>query len=117
MRGIKLLASFLILLLVAMSLGEGGNIQLTTLPTITVADGRSTVTISAYVRRPSGQFVPDGTQVRFDTNLGTFRDVPIVQTVNGVARIILQTGTVTGTAKITATALGVGAVTTIDIEF
>jgi hypothetical protein len=117
MRGIKPFTSLLIFLLAAFGFGESGNIRLTTLPTITVADGRSTVTVSAYVRRPSGQFVPDGTQVRFDTNLGSFKDVPIVQTVNGVARIVLQTGTVTGTAKITATALGVGAVTTIDVEF
>jgi hypothetical protein len=117
MRGKRLFASLLTLLLVAFCLGESGNIQLTTLPSITVADGRSTVTISAYVRRPSGQAVPDGTQVRFETTLGTIRDIPIVQTVNGVARVILQTGTITGTAKITASAFSVGAVTTLDIEF
>ncbi|HWA83443.1 MAG TPA: Ig-like domain-containing protein, partial [Fimbriimonadaceae bacterium] len=71
----------------------------------------------AYVRRPSGQAVPDGTQVLFTTTLGTIKDLSVVQTVNGVARTVLQTGTVAGTAKITASALSVGAITTTEIEF
>lgn len=117
MRSAKLLLVFLLVLATGLCLAENGTIQLNSLPTITVADGRSTVTISAYVRRPSGQAVPDGTQVVFSTNLGTFKDVPVVQTVNGVARVVLQTGTVPGTAKITASAIGAGAITTLDLEF
>lgn len=117
MRSVRFIASLLALFAAALALAENGTIQLTSLPTITVADGRSTVTLSAYVRRPSGQAVPDGTQVVFTTTLGTIKDISVVQTVNGVARVILQTGTISGTAKITASALSVGAITTTELEF
>lgn len=117
MPAAKIIASLLLLIVAALSCAENGTIQLTSLPTLTVADGRSTVTISAYLRRPSGQAVADGTQVIFSTTLGSFRDDSIVQTQNGVARVVLQTGSVAGTAKITATALGIGAITTLDLEF
>lgn len=116
-RGVKFLITLGLLLAAAFCCAENGTIQLSMLPTITVADGRSTVTISAYVRRPSGQPVPDGTQVVFSTNLGEIKDVPVVQTMNGVARVVLQTGTVPGTATIKASALSVGAITTSEIEF
>lgn len=116
MSASKLLAGILLFCLAAAGFADG-TIQLSTLPNITVADGHSTVTVSAYVRRASGAFVPDGTQVEFSTNLGHFKDDSIVQTVNGVARVILQTDTIPGTATITATARGAGAITTTEIEF
>lgn len=117
MRIARVLTGLMLLLSAAICFADNGTVQLNTLPTVTVADGRSTVTVSAYVRRPSGQAVPDGTQVVFSTNLGTIKDLAVVQTVNGVARAILQTGTIAGTAKITASALSVGAITTTEIEF
>lgn len=117
MRRMKLLVGLVLLLAASLGFADNGTVQLTTLPTITVADGRSTVTVSAYVRRTSGQPVPDGTQVLFSTSLGTIKDASLVQTANGVARVVLQTGTIPGTAKITATALGTGAINTVDLEF
>jgi hypothetical protein len=117
MRSTKLILALLLALAAFGAWADGGNVQVTTLPSITVADGRSTVTVSAYVRRPSGQPVPDGTTVIFSTTLGRFKDDTVVQTVNGVARAVLQTETVPGTAKITASALSVGAITTTEIEF
>lgn len=118
MRSVRSLISLtLLFVLVALSCAENGTIQLTTLPAISVADGRSTITVSAYVRRPSGQPVPDGTQVVFSTSLGEIKDIPVVQTINGVARVVLQAGTVPGTAKIKASALSLGAITTLDVEF
>ena len=50
-----------------------GVINLEVYPPVTVADGRSTLTVTASVRDSSGNLVPDGTQVVFDTTLGTFR--------------------------------------------
>ncbi len=117
MGSARLLLGLFLALLAAISLADNGTIQLTSLPTITVADGRSTVTLSAYVRRSSGQPVPDGTQVMFQTTLGTIKDSTIVATSNGVARAILQTGTVAGTATITVNAIGAGANTTLELEF
>lgn len=116
-RSLTILISMALLTLVGACFADNGSVQLTTLPAITVADGRSTVTVSAYVRRPSGQPVPDGTQVLFTTSLGEIKDNAIVTTSNGVARVILQTGLTPGTAKITASALGIAAVTTTEIEF
>jgi hypothetical protein len=114
---VRFLVCLLLALVAGASFADNGSVQLMTVPAITVADGRSTVTVSAYVRRPSGQSVPDGTQVLFQSTLGEIKDSALVTTVSGVARVILRTGTVAGTAKITASALGIGAVTTMDIEF
>ncbi len=106
-----------LLLLSAFAAADNGTIRLTLLPTITVADARSTITVSAYVYRTSGASVPDGTKVMFQTTLGTFKGDQIAETQNGVARVILQTGSTAGTAKITASAFAFNAVSTSEIEF
>jgi hypothetical protein len=96
--------------------GDRGLIRLESYPTVSVADARSTVTVTAEIRDTSGKPVPNGTQVLFSCTLGTFRQ-PVVTTENGYARAILKAGGIAGTARITATALAVNATSTLDIEF
>lgn len=93
-----------------------GSIKLTAYPAISIADGYSTVTITADVRTSSGQVPSDGTLVRFTTSAGTFRQQD-VQTTSGTARAVLVAPTIPGVAKVTASATGVGIVNSIDIEF
>ena len=89
----------------------------TAFPSISVADGRSTTTISATVRDSNGRPVADGTRVGFTTTLGQFRQ-SVVTTSSGVARAVLVAGGVPGIAKITATALTANAApTTLEFEF
>lgn len=71
---------------------------------MSVADGRSTADITATVRDSTGRTVPDGTQVMFQTDLGTLRD-SVVTTVNGFARTVLVASGTPGYAHITATAV------------
>jgi len=114
----KRIAPSAALLLVACfaAAGDRGLIRLESYPTVSVADARSTVTITAEVRDTAGKPVPNGTQILFSCTLGTFRQ-PIVTTENGYARAILKAGGIAGTARITATALAVNATSTLDIEF
>ncbi|MBS1705459.1 MAG: hypothetical protein JST40_06265 [Armatimonadetes bacterium] len=93
-----------------------GTIILTAFPTVAVADNRSSVTITAEIRDGSGKLVPDGTQVLFETSLGSFRE-SIVTTVNGYARGTLVAGSVAGVSSITASALAYRATSRIDFEF
>lgn len=114
LRNLAILAA---LMAVALCAADTALIRLTSYPTVSVADGRSTVTVSAEVRTRDGRSVPDGTQVVFTTDLGTFRD-NVVRTVNGVARAILVAGGLPGTAKITARTLAFqNASTTLEMEF
>lgn len=106
----------LLLLLGAAAHADTGIIKLTTFPGITVADGRSTITISAQIRDTTGRLVADGTQVVFSTTLGNFRD-PIVTTERGYAQVVLVAGSISGVAKITASALAYNAVSTVEVEF
>lgn len=117
MLKIRCLAILLLTFLATLAFGDNGTLRLNLLPTITVADSRSTITVSAYVYRTSGQPVPDGTRVLFQTTLGTFKGDEIGETQNGVARVVLQTGSIAGTAKVTASALAFNAVSTTEIEF
>lgn len=112
-RGFALL---LLLLASVFSFGQNGTIRLESYPAMAVADGRSTITVTAQLRDSSGNLVPNGTQVVFDTNLGSFRE-KIVETSNGYARAILVAGDLAGTAKIRASALRFSAATELDIEF
>ncbi len=98
------------------TLAQNAAIRLTCFPAISVADGRSTVTVNADIRDQNGRTVPDGTQVVFSTSNGTFRE-NVVQTFNGLARAILVSGTIPGTATITASALSYNANATLDIEY
>ena len=100
----------------AISLAGNALIRLTSFPGISVADGRSTVTINAEVRDQNGKSVPDGTQVVFSTSLGSFRE-SIVPTVSGYARATLVAGSIPGTSKITASALAFNSTSTLEFEF
>lgn len=94
------------------------SIQLSAFPYRSVADGRSTTTLTAIVRDNSGRPVPNGTRIVFAASNGaTFRE-SIVSTENGVARAILIAGTVPGMARVTATSQGGNASPAVlDFEF
>jgi hypothetical protein len=93
------------------------NVRLSAFPTISVADNRSTTTISAELRDSAGRNVPDGTRVVFNSTIGTFRET-ISTTINGMARAILVSDGRTGIARITATPLSGGASpATLEFEF
>lgn len=95
---------------------DSGLVKLNAFPSISVADGKSTVTISAEVRDTNGRVVQNGTQVVFTATLGcTFRE-PVVKTQNGIAHAVFEAGSIPGTVRITATALAYNATTTIDYE-
>ena len=80
------------------------NIQLQAYPGEAVADGRSSIAITLFVRNSDGSNVPDGTQIVLNTTLGNFRE-SIVRTSSGVARTTLVAGNIPGTARITAATL------------
>ncbi len=92
-----------------------GTIRLGAYPSISVADGRSTVTLSAELWTSGGERVSDGTVVRFVTTLGYFREADI-RTSAGTARAILVAPDTPGIATVSASAPGF-APTTIEIEF
>ena len=93
------------------------TIQLQAYPSEAVADGRSSVAITLFVRNSDGSNVPDGTQVVLSTTLGTFRE-SIVRTSSGVARSVLVAGNITGTARITAATLqNQSSPSTMEVEF
>lgn len=110
-----ILVCFAYTIIATIAWGDKGVIRLTSFPSMTVADGRSTTTISAEVRDRNGKIVPDGTQVVFSTTLGVFNE-PIVKTSAGIARTVFSAGSVPGAARITASSLGISAVSTIDLE-
>lgn len=90
--------------------------QLTAYPAVSIADGRSTTTITGVIHDSAGHLVPDGTRVVFVTTLGSFRE-SIATTTNGTVRAILVSGSTAGIAKITATPLaGNAGPTTLDFE-
>ena len=105
-------------LLAAAALAAAGTytIKLVPFPTAEVADGRSQVSVSAQVFE-DGHGAPDGTQVVFETNLGSFRE-SVVRTTNGYARATLVAGGVPGIAHVKATvSVGDATGSTCDIEF
>ncbi|HRK21973.1 MAG TPA: Ig-like domain-containing protein, partial [Fimbriimonadaceae bacterium] len=103
-------------MLAAPAQADSGIVKLNSFPSISVADGRSTVTISAEIRDTNGSLAPNGTQVVFSATLGcTFRE-PVVKTQNGIAHAILEAGSIPGTVRITATALAYNATTSLDYE-
>src|SRR2546423_515695 len=94
------------------------TVKLTASRTAVLNDGRDATELMAEVRDTSGRPVPDGTQVIFYTNLGTFAENQTVQTRAGTARIRL-TSSQKGTALITAQSQGsyAGGVQKIEIVF
>ncbi len=111
-RSMFLTASFVLTSLAAAS----GSIELTAYPGISVADGRSTITITAQVRDSGGQMVPDGTIVIFATTLGQFRENQ-VETQNGFARVALEASSIPGTGKVTASVLKFAATASMEVLF
>ena len=100
-----------------MALAQKGSISLSCFPAISVADGQSTVTITAEVRDLSGSFVRDGTPVVFETDKGNFRTKSIIETQNGFARAILTSPGLAGTAKVRANVFSLNATSIIEIDF
>lgn len=106
-------------LLLACGGGGGGDdstaaavITLTVSPSSAVADGASSVAITAVVSDRSGTPVPQDTSVTFSTTLGTFPNGGTRLTLatpddTGTVVVSLIAGTVAGTAEITCTANGV----------
>ncbi len=92
------------------------SVRLEIFPTVSVADARSTVTVTAEIRDANGKRVPNGTQVIFNTTLGQFRET-VVTTENGFARGILKAGGIPGSAKVTVTVPAFSTVGTTDFEF
>ena len=95
---------FLTLLLATLGLAsvafaQKASLVLNCFPSISVADGRSTVTVTAEVRDLSGSFVRDGTPVVFETDRGTFRSKNVIETSNGSFISMSTTGTVRIKAK------------------
>lgn len=110
---------FSVLLMVSLAVrasGSEGTLTLTPYPALGVADGRSTVTITAELRQSNGQLVPDGTQVLFDATLGTFRENSL-STVNGIVKGVLVAPSIVGISRITASAFSVNARATLELEF
>ena len=69
------------------------------------ADGASQANITALVRDGANNPVPDGTEVRFATTLGTIPAMAI--TTGGTVTVKLTSDTAVGTATITASSMGV----------
>jgi hypothetical protein len=91
-------------------------VELSAAPGEVAGDGTSSATISAAVRYAGGASVPNGTQVRLTTNLGTFASGAsiVAVTSNGVATAHLTSASL-GTATVTAI---VGSTTgTVQVSF
>ncbi|HEY3780410.1 MAG TPA: Ig-like domain-containing protein [Fimbriimonadaceae bacterium] len=116
MRFLTALVLCLVLVGAALCAANTGIIQLSSFPTMEVADGHTPISIDAEVRDSSGKPVPDGTPVVFETNLGSFQN-PLVVTKNGVAHAHLIAGSTAGVATITAASVSYGASSTLDYTF
>lgn len=93
-----------------------GTVQISAFPNVAVADGRTPITVTAEVRDQTGSYVPDGSEVVFESNLGAFRE-NILRTQNGFARAVLVAGSVPGIANVRASARRVSANAVLEIEF
>jgi hypothetical protein len=91
---------------------DQAQVKVTFFPSVSVADQRSTVEVGAEVRDSSGRLVPNGTQVLFQTTLGSFRS-SVVAVTNGVAHGVLVAGGVAGFATVTVSPLGIEANPTV----
>lgn len=105
MRFAKLFVLFLFAAASLVCNAQTGYAQVSCYPGMTVADGHSVLTVTAMVSSATGSPVPDGTQVLFDSDLGTFRQ-STVATRQGVAQAVLVAGTIAGTATINVKVLG-----------
>ena len=93
------------------------SIRLTATPPIIRADGHSTTYINAEVFDERGDFVPDGTRVRFTTTGGSARlDTGVATTKNGVARVLLTAPNQPGETFVAATVEGAGQSVPVQIK-
>ena len=93
------------------------SIRLTATPPVVRADGHSTTYINAEVYDERGEFVPDGTRVRFTTTGGSARlDTGVATTKNGVARVLLTAPNQPGETFVAATVEGVGQSVPVQIK-
>lgn len=92
-----------------------GSVELSANPTLISADGKSECTISARVRDRDGNFVPDGTEVRFSASLGVIEESGV--TSSGVARVKLVSADIPGTSVVTATWVNGPAVAQTSVQF
>lgn len=99
------------------SLAQQASIELAAFPASGVADGRSSLTLTAEVRDGVGRLVRDGTQVVFEADKGTFLNRNVVTTQSGIAQITMVSPSQAGTARIRATVFSLNASTAIEIEF
>ncbi len=81
--------------------GPAEVISLTANPSAILADGYSRTVITAEVRERNGNPVPDDTEVRFSTTVGTID--PLAKTSSGRARVTFISAPLPGVAIITAT--------------
>lgn len=81
------------------------GINLTASPTAIAADGVTTSLIRALVLDQYGHPVPDGTQVTFTTDRGTFGGATtvVVTTTGGIAQVMLTSSSSAGVATVNAT--------------
>lgn len=77
-------------------------------PTSITANGSSTSTITATVKRLDGTLVGSGVTVSWTKTVGTLSAATSTTNGSGVATITLTSATLTGTSSVTATAHGVG---------
>ena len=107
----------LALLCASSCLADSGrySMRLSSHPQAITADSHSAATISAEVRDPSGGTVPDGTVVEFTTSLGIIERS--ARTASGVARVRLESGSVTGTAIVSAVAPTGSAIADLRVDF
>jgi hypothetical protein len=113
----RTLALLALILVAQAAVADQTSVALNAFPSLSVADGRSTTSITAQVRDSEGRAVADGTKVIFETTLGSFRE-SVVTTINGFARGVLVSSGTPGVAHITATAVRADSVPTqITYEF
>ncbi len=114
--GARWFLAVLLLAVAACGFAQNGSINVNAFPSATVADGRSTLTITAEIRDSAGSLVPDGTAVLFETKLGEFRET-IVKTQNGFARAVLQAGSLPGISVIHVTCQRFNAFGQFEVQF
>jgi hypothetical protein len=112
----QLIVLALLGLLAAGATAQSAFIRLTAYPSVSVADGRTPVTITAEIRDHQGRLVPDGTQVVLSSAPGQFRE-GVLRTANGLVQGILVPDSTAGIAKITASCLTFSATANLEYEF
>ncbi|MGQ9731858.1 MAG: invasin domain 3-containing protein [Candidatus Zipacnadales bacterium] len=93
-------------------MGGGKTLFVTSSSTSIVADGESTVEITALAKTANNNPVPDGTLIRFSTSAGTIFPAT-AKTSDGIARATLRSDRTPGKAIVTATLGSLQATTTV----